>query len=311
MTTAPPDHVAEPLLACPRCGAGWADLREGVVMSCVKCGLKATWAPPCFQYGFHDLLRTIDEKSWLRHQALQNNGYIAYTFLQKGSLSLPDRSDVQEFGRFIAKHVTSLEPGGMKPVLLDIGSGTLPLPGYLEPVRQHTLIGLDPYGSPEFPGLMIIGCCEFLPLVSASVNAVVFGTSFDHLMDYRRSIDEIWRVLQPGGRVLIWMGDRSNLVTGIPGLGRRAGWRRMWRHVRHAWIRYWTPMSSDVIDPDRFVIFPNNVVLPIPDGAVDPFHTAHEYPAWVRQHLEERGFVSIDEALHGPDLVLLAFMKPG
>lgn len=301
---------AEVLLVCPRCHEPWGRLEEESTTSCSNCGLAVSWSRPCFQYDSHALLRPLNERAWLRHQVLQNNGYIAYLFLKEGSLSLPDRPDVQEFGRFIAKNASIADSPAATPVFLDIGSGTLPLPGYLVPVRHHTLIGLDPFPSSEFPGLMIVGCCEFLPLADASVNNVVFGTSFDHLMDYERSLDEVWRVLTPGGRILIWMGDRSGYVSQLASLRRVAGWKRLWQKIKTAVIRLWKPDSLYSVDPDRFFIYPNNVVLPIPDGAVDPFHTLHEYPGWVRELFSSRGFKLVDEANHGPNLVLLAFEKP-
>lgn len=308
-----PDHpsaAAVPLLCCPRCHERWPGVDEGEAGTCPRCSLTATWTAPCFRYDFSKLLRPLDERAWLRHQVLQNNGFIAYHFLKEGSLSLPERPDVQEFGRFIARHTSPAGSTSSPPVLLDIGSGTLPLPGYLMPVRHHTLIGLDPFPSMEFPGLMIVGCCEFLPLADASVDAVVFGTSFDHLMDYSRSLQEVARVLKPGGRILIWMGDRSGYVAHLKSLRRSAGWRRLWRQVRYAMVRCWQPDSLAAVDPDRFFVYPNDVVLSIPDGAVDPFHTMHEYPAWVRKLFLEHGFVHRDEANHGPNLVLLAFAKP-
>lgn len=302
--------VAEELLACPKCHESLGRLDEEATKSCPHCGLAVSWEPPCFRYDSHALLRPLNERAWLRHQVLQNNGYIAYLFLKEGSLSLPARPDVQEFGRFIAANASTGDSTAAPPVLLDIGSGTLPLPGYLVPVRHHTLIGLDPFPSKEFPGLMIVGCCEFLPLADASVNNVVFGTSFDHLMDYQRSIEEVWRVLKPGGRILIWMGDRSGYVAQLASLRRAAGAKRLWRRIHTAIVRFWKPDSLDCVDPERFFIYPNNVVLPIPDGAVDPFHTLHEYPAWVRKLFDGHGFRLLNEANHGPNLVLLAFEKP-
>lgn len=309
MTKARPGVVAEQLLTCARCRHPWSDLRDGETRSCRQCGLTGSWSPPCFRYDFDALLRSLNERAWLRHKVLQNNGYISYVFLQEGSLSLPDRPDVRTFGAFIAKNTLPASTSTPAPVLLDVGSGTLPLPGYLVPVQHHFLIGLDPFPSNEFPGLMIIGCCEFLPLADNAVDAVVFGTSFDHLMDYNQSLDEVWRVLKPGGRVLIWMSDRSAYVTQRASLRDFGGWRRKVRYVRQLLARLWErdPLSS--VDPDRFFVYPNNTVLPIPDGAVDPFHTVDEHPAWVKDLFFKRGFSLLDEANHNANLVLLAFEK--
>jgi ubiquinone/menaquinone biosynthesis C-methylase UbiE len=62
----------------------------------------------------------------------------------------------------------------------------------------------------------LIGFGEFLPFRNGSVDNVVFNTSLDHIMDWRRSIGEARRVLKPGGcltiATLIWT-DKADLLA--------------------------------------------------------------------------------------------------
>ena len=89
----------------------------------------------------------------------------------------------------------------------DIGRGLLPEGG--------KYVGLDPFCKRESP-FRIIGFGENLPFCDATFNAVVFNTSLDHILDWRRALNEAYRVLVPGGELylstLIWT-DRADLVS--------------------------------------------------------------------------------------------------
>lgn len=98
-------------------------------------------------------------------------------------------------------------------LVLDVGSdrpshSTRLLPSSCE------YLGLDPYaGQGEF---RIIGLGEILPIRDQSVNAVLFNTSLDHILDHHTAIEEAHRVLKPGGCIVIatyaWL-ERATLLT--------------------------------------------------------------------------------------------------
>jgi SAM-dependent methyltransferase len=101
----------------------------------------------------------------------------------------------------------------LKGLILDIGSDKPSHSMQFLP-SDCEYLGLDPYaGHGEF---RIIGLGEVLPINDSSVDAVLFNTSLDHILDYHTAIDEAYRVLRPGGRVVIstyaWL-ERATLLT--------------------------------------------------------------------------------------------------
>ena len=83
---------------------------------------------------------------------------------------------------------------------LDIGSDKPSISCKLLP-ESCDYLGLDPYaGSGEY---RVIGLGEILPFSDSKFDAVLFNTSLDHILDYHTSIDEAYRVLKPGGSIII------------------------------------------------------------------------------------------------------------
>jgi len=102
---------------------------------------------------------------------------------------------------------------GLSGLVLDIGSDRPSHSMQLLPFGCEYL-GLDPYaGHGEF---RIIGLGEILPIRDSSVDAVLFNTSLEHILDYHTAIEEAHRVLKVGGRVVIatyaWL-ERASLLT--------------------------------------------------------------------------------------------------
>ena len=98
-------------------------------------------------------------------------------------------------------------------LILDVGCDTPSRSMQLLP-RSCQYLGLAPYaGQGEF---RIIGLGEILPIKDRTVDAVLFNTSLDHILDYHTAIEEAWRVLKPGGSIVIatyaWL-ERATLLT--------------------------------------------------------------------------------------------------
>jgi SAM-dependent methyltransferase len=115
-----------------------------------------------------------------------------------------DPRPAQMFGNFIATTLTN-----RNAVVLDVGCGISPkLPYYVEQLSLTRYLGLEPLTVPvqrEY-ACLTGAVAEKMPLKDASVDAVIFATSFDHIADGKAAMTETRRVLKPGGAVYMWQG---------------------------------------------------------------------------------------------------------
>ena len=128
---------------------------------------------------------------------------------QSGEINVPLNSEPARKHQFRFKEFCK----DLKGLILDIGSDRPSYSMQFLPANCEYL-GLDPYaGHGEF---RIIGLGEMLPINDSSMDAVLFNTSLDHILDYHTAVDEAHRVLKPGGRVEIatyaWL-ERATLLT--------------------------------------------------------------------------------------------------
>ncbi|MDO8542555.1 MAG: methyltransferase domain-containing protein [Opitutaceae bacterium] len=283
-----------PAICCPRCHDA-IPATPPAERPCPRCGLVLRGSPVGVSYEQARLLQAAFPARFRLYRALCNNGFVSYHELAAGSVSLPGREDVAEFGRFLSHHA------GNGEWLLDVGCGPLPVPGYLEPLRGRGLrfLGLDIYPT-SFDGFRITGCAEFLPLADRSIDVVVFGTSLDHVCDLTQTLQEMSRILRRGGRCCIWMGDRRpywrefffpdapatvvvrRIFGGFPKrvlrnvLNGHRPFYGILHHFRHG--RYWE--------------YENGSTFYCPPGAIDPFHMYFERPAEVIRLAKRFGFAA-------------------
>jgi SAM-dependent methyltransferase len=89
----------------------------------------------------------------------------------------------------------------------EIGAGLLP--------SGSRYVGLDPFCQRAEP-FRVVGFGEQLPFADSSFDGVIFNTSLDHILDWRRAVGEAQRVLVPGGQLfistLVWTSS-ADLVT--------------------------------------------------------------------------------------------------
>jgi SAM-dependent methyltransferase len=75
-------------------------------------------------------------------------------------------------------------------------------------------VGLDPFS--RNTQARVVGVGEYLPFRSESFDSVLFNTSLDHMLDHHQALDEAFRVVKPGGLVviatLIWT-ERATLLS--------------------------------------------------------------------------------------------------
>ena len=204
-----------------------------------------------FSYPIYELL-AADFKKFLNYSLGQNNGYLSYGLLASASLSIEGNETNSKFNRFVQKQCLAEFP------VLDIGCGPQELPIYLRGILNK-LIGLDPFSS-RFQGTFIQGTAEYIPIPSSTVGSVVCATSIDHLFDLEMALDEIKRVLVTGGRLILWDHAAYRRTLSI--------------NSRFNQLRLiLTGKRRVTLFKKKYQIYDNGVVLPIPRGFSDPFHT--------------------------------------
>jgi demethylmenaquinone methyltransferase/2-methoxy-6-polyprenyl-1,4-benzoquinol methylase len=116
----------------------------------------------------------------------------------------------------------ALEPGNS---LLDIGGGTGQIAAQLAGFVERVCV-LEP--SPGMlaqgrnKGLCLIqGVAERLPFPSGSVDRILMVDAFHHLLDQRQTVQELARVLAPGGRLVIQEPDIRHWVVKLVALGEK------------------------------------------------------------------------------------------
>ncbi|MFC0302744.1 class I SAM-dependent methyltransferase [Rhizorhabdus histidinilytica] len=129
---------------------------------------------------------------------------------QEGSISRyesesyeADRTISMLFGGFIATTLDKQYP------VLDVGCGLFrELPSYVSDMGLRSYIGMEPLEvivERDYPCL-VGSVAEDIPLKDGSIGAAIFATSLDHIEKPEVAINEVLRVLRPGGSLYFWNG---------------------------------------------------------------------------------------------------------
>jgi SAM-dependent methyltransferase len=117
------------------------------------------------------------------------------------------------FGNFIATGIHD-----RKAAVLDVGCGLFPdLPHYVAQLGLSRYLAIEPIAEPvtrSYP-CMVGVMAEDLPLTDDSFDALILGTTLDHIEGAEAAMSELKRVLKPGGAIFIWQGltDADVLAT--------------------------------------------------------------------------------------------------
>jgi len=149
-------------------------------------------------------------------QLHQHSSLLQYVLLsqikQQGEINAPANSKPS----LLHKYRFQQHCRGLSGIILDVGCDNPSLSTQLFPA-QCEYIGIDPYsGSGEF---RIIGLGEILPIASNSMDAAIFNTTLDHMLDYITALEEAVRVLKVGGRVVVasyaWLSQATLLTDSV------------------------------------------------------------------------------------------------
>lgn len=122
--------------------------------------------------------------------------------------------------------------------VLDVGCALRPEQAYCPPayrperVRVH--IGVDPLrGGGERTYEVVQGVAEALPFRDDSFDAVLFGSSLDHIVGVDAAFGEARRVCRPGGRLAVWVavfdvGFDASVLEALRLVPRTPWWRPHW-----------------------------------------------------------------------------------
>lgn len=270
-------------IACTRT----LSVKSAGAFACPHCGEPYDAQPTRLKTEPDKHLFRLYRRKFLLNKVLNNNGFVSYSQLPEGSVSLRDRADVSRFRDFIHSEVRA-------GTVLDVGCGPLPLAGYLEfpDKSKYCFVGIDPIDGTSYEGFRIVGVSELIPIQDKSVDAVVFGTSLDHVCDLTRSIHEARRVVKDNGRIVIWMSDnkRPPLIKSI----------ETWLYQIRMSFRLGYPVR-------RYRVYPNFAVFEVPRGAVDPFHSYFESPEMIVRAFERAGCRLVRHEAHSPIEHFLSF----
>ena len=102
--------------------------------------------------------------------------------------------------------------------VLHVGCGTAPLPSGRFNGHQEIRLDIDPAVNPD-----VVGSITDIPLMSGTVDAVYSSHNLEHVADHEVSmaLGEFYRVLKPGGKLVIEVPDLQSVSEAIPRVGLR------------------------------------------------------------------------------------------
>ena len=180
-----------------------------------------------------------DKPSWLPAGPVKE--YSIADFRTGFVASRPDLADVRDYNRQMTDILASLKPVS-ESVLLDVGASPhgFALERALElGVSEYCGIGLGcPSGilvrSGKSTGVLLKMNAEQLDLPSAAFDLIISLSTFEHFLNPTRVLCEMYRVLKPGGAMLVslqpvWSSVRGHHLHHIPDV---CGLLPPWSHLR-------------------------------------------------------------------------------
>ena len=144
----------------------------------------------------------LDEKRTDMWEQLQLVEHKSYEKSPVGVFSVDECTEAQEVGNFLRDNVEGK--------CLDVGCGLLPEPAYMKEQPDITFFGIDPFDDKiERKFKFTCGIGEELPYFNETFDCVLFASTIDHMIDPQLALKEAYRVLKPGGSLVIWYSERN------------------------------------------------------------------------------------------------------
>jgi SAM-dependent methyltransferase len=172
---------------------------------------------------FDWMLLTLDRDSWCSWKVKQLASFTAGLLDESATYSDESNSVGIAFREFLSEHISLINME-----VLDVGCGALKIPIYLEGIEVKNLFGIEPFDS-KFAGSLLNCSAEFLPFMHDSFDLVVATSVIDHFMNWKLSLNEIARVLRPGGKLAIYQ-HLPTLNAMTPGSNINGKWYRLFEH---------------------------------------------------------------------------------
>jgi len=129
------------------------------------------------------------------------------------------------FGR--SKDLKIIKYADVQPgqAVLDVGGGTGRVSVLLNDNAKKSIIAdaaMKMLREAQSKGMPTVNSnSEHLPFVSGTFDRIIMVDALHHVRDQQQTLDEMWRVLAPGGRMVIEEPDIQNFVVKLIALGEK------------------------------------------------------------------------------------------
>ena len=129
------------------------------------------------------------------------------------------------FGRHEDLEMLAFAQPGAEDRVLDVGGGTGRVSILLQPEVKSVVVSDAAVGmvrQAQERGLVtVISAAERLPYPAAQFDLVIMVDAFHHVADQPATLDEMWRMVAPGGRIVIEEPDIHNFFVKLIALGEK------------------------------------------------------------------------------------------
>jgi SAM-dependent methyltransferase len=189
--------------------------------------------PPRCRDGNNFIFESSGSADWVERQHGGAERYADETYEEDSTVG-------HLFGNFIATGLPD-----RTAAVLDVGCGLFPdLPHYVAQLGLTRYLAMEPLTERvDRSYVCLVGAmAEYMPLKSGSIDALILGTSLDHIEDADAAVVEMKRVLAPNGKLFIWQGltDADILATSSTLHRLRRGLTAVplvWAQAAATWLR--------------------------------------------------------------------------